>query len=797
MSAKEKTLEPEIAHILSIDVVGYSTLLVNEQVDLLKELKRIVRETPCACNAEASGRLIRLPTGDGMVLVFFRSPEEPLQCAVEISEALQKHPKIRVRMGAHSGPVNKIEDVNDRVNVAGAGINIAQRVLDCGDGGHILLSKRLADDLSEYGHWRPHLHDLGECIVKHGVRIHLVNFHRGPIGNPNRPKRLQKAEGLSVGARKEVDASRRKYLWASGLAAMLLGAAVLSFIFLRSAPNGSAAIPEKSIAVLPFQSLSDDSKDSYFADGVQGEILSHLAKVADLKVTGRTSVMKYRADSDLDLKKVAGVLGVKYFLEGRIQRSGGRVRVNAELINALTGSQLWADTYDRGLADVFAIQTEIAERIVSELKAKFTPEEKAEIEDRPTTDLAAYELYVRGKAMIARVVFESSSIDNLREAAQLLTEATVRDPSFFLAYCQLANAHDQIYFYGLDATSERLALAQAAVDAATRLRPDFGETHLASARHYYFGYRDYDRAREELAIAARKLPNDPLRIALTGYIDRRQGRWPSSTQHLEHAVELDPRNLVFLKQLALSYNALHRYAEMRAILDRALAIAPDDPALLVQRGVIDLEAEANTSPMRQAIETILARNPAAGGAIADRWVILSLCEGDMDSASRAVAVMRPHGAHEEGLPYPKSWIEGLIARQRNDLDGARSSFIAARAEVAGIVQGEPDSAEAWSALGMIDAALGDKENAAAEGRRAVELLPSSKDAIVGSLLLQNLATIYAWTGQKAEALAELRKVVSRPCYLSYGQLLLYPLWAPLRDEPGFKEIVSSLASSSR
>ncbi len=796
MSPEEQNLEPEIAHILTIDVVGYSTLLVNEQIDLLNQLKRIVRESPCACSAEAGGRLIRLPTGDGMVLLFFRSPEEPVQCAAEISEVLQKHPHIRVRMGAHSGPVNKIEDVNDRLNVAGAGVNIAQRVLDCGDGGHILLSKRLADDLAEYGHWRPHLYDLGECIVKHGLKIHLVNFHKGPVGNPNRPRRLQPAKSLTPDRRNGVNALRRGYLWASGLAVSVFGVAVLGFILLRASSNSSAAIPEKSIAVLPFQSLSDDSKDSYFADGMQDEILSHLAKVADLKVTGRTSVVKYRARTDLDLKKVSDALGVKYFLEGRVQRSGSRVRVTAELINGLTGSQLWAETYDRGLADVFAIQTEIAERIVSELEAKFTPEEKAEIEDRPTTDLAAYELYVRAKAMIARVVFESSSIENLRKAAQLLAEATSRDPSFFLAYCQLASAHDQIYFYGLDTTTERLALAQTAVDAAIRLRPDFGETHLAIAAHYYFGYRDYDHAREELAIAERKLPNDPFPIAMSGYIDRRQGRWESSTQHLEHAVELDPRNLVFLKQLALSYNALHRYADMRFILDRALAIAPDDPALQVQRAAIDLDAQGNTGPMHRAIETILATNAAAGAGIADQWVSLALCEGDTDGASRALAVMTRHGAHEEGLPYPKAWCEGLIARQRNDLDGARSSFAAARVEVASIVRGKPDSAEALSALGMIDAALGDKENAVSEGSRAVELLPSRNDAIVGPLLLQNLVTIHAWTGEKATALEDLKKVISVPSYLSYGQLLLHPLWAPLRDEPGFKEILSSLAPSS-
>jgi serine/threonine-protein kinase len=794
MVPEEQNLEPEIAHILSIDVVGYSKLLVNEQIELLNELKRIVRETRCASAAETKGRLIRLPTGDGMVLLFFRSPEEPVQCAVEISEALKNHPHIQIRMGAHSGPVNKIEDVNDRPNVAGAGVNVAQRVLDCGDAGHILLSKRLADDLVEYSHWRPHLYDLGECLVKHGFKLHLVNFHRDSIGNPARPRRLEEAEGSSNERRQRTD--RRKYLWLSAAAILLLVGVVAGYIVLRSGLRGRHVFPDKSLAVLPFENLSTEMANAYFADGVQGEILTLLSKVASLKVIGRASVMKYRDIAHLDLRKVARDLGVRYFLEGSVQRADKKVRVSAALIDARSEAQLWSETYDRDLADVFSIQTEIAEKIVGRLEAKFTTEEKAVIEEPPTTDLAAYDLYLHGKAVIARIAFESSRTTDLLQAAEFFQKATESDPSFYLAYCQLANAHDQIYFYSIDHTPQRLALAQSAVDAAVRLRPNFGETHLALAAHYYFGYRDYDQARRELGIAQRKLPNDPFPIALTGYIDRREGAWASSTERLHRALELDPRNLVFLQQLAHTLNMQRNYAEMRQVLDRALAVLPGDPALQVQRAGIELDARADPKPMQQAIADALTKDPQVGSVIASEWLVLAFSEGDPAGASQALSVMDPTGAHEEGVPFPREWVAGLIARMRNDSDAARASFTAARAILAQVPTERPNFAEGLSALGMIDAALGDKENAIREGARAVELLPTSKDAIVGPILLQNLAIIHAWTGEKAKALEELMRVQTQPSYLSYGQLQLNPLWTPLRDEPHFHKIVDSFAPPS-
>jgi serine/threonine-protein kinase len=625
--------------------------------------------------------------------------------------------------------------------------------------------------------------------VKHGLKLHLVNFYHDSVGNSERPEKLKNGACAPTPSNN----SRRRHWWIAALFIIALAGAALMFV----RREASIKLPRKSVAVLPFQSLSDEHRDAYFADGVQDEILTALAKVADLKVISRTSVMKYRQSPSLNLRQIAEALRVRYVLEGSVQRVANNVRVSAQLLDATTDAQIWAEHYDRQLSDVFAIQSEIAEKIVSQLQAKLTPEEKAAIEVRPTDDIQAYDLYVKAKAIIDRVIYDSSHIEDLPKAARLLEEATARDPHFFLAFCKLAYAHDQIYFNSLDHTPERLALAQAALDNAQRLQPDAGEYHLAAAAHYYFGYLEYDRARQELVIAQRKMPNDPYPILLLGYIDRRQGRWKESTAELEKTIELDPRNLLFLKQLALSYNILRRYPEMKAILDRAVALAPNDPNLVLQRAGVDLEWRADTKPLHEAIDRIMTKNPANAATIADQWIALALCENDAEAAKKALASMSEQGCQEEDLPYPKSWCEGLAARNRKDTAGAQAAFTSARAQVARIVSQQPDFAAGFSALGMIDAALGNKEDAISEGRKAVELLPASKDAIRGPLLLQNLAIIYAWTGETDFALAQLRDLVSRPCYLSYGQLRLHPYWEPLRKDEAFNKLVAELAPKDK
>jgi TolB-like protein/class 3 adenylate cyclase/Tfp pilus assembly protein PilF len=797
----------EIAHLLLIDVVGYSKLLVNEQIELLEKLNQTVRSTECFRVAETSGKLIRMPTGDGMALLFFHSPEEPVRCALEISRALQKHPTIQVRMGIHSGPVNRVTDVNDKTNIAGSGINVAQRVLDCGDAGHILLSAHIAEDLAQYRHWQPYLHDLGECEVKHGLRLHLFNLYKDNLGNPQVPEKLKPRKRWKQTAPVHPISAPRwpklLLLAAVGVSAVALVISSLIFFHRGSSPPtapaipgpiaGSAAarVPEKSIAVLPFENLSGEKENAYFADGVQDEILTGLSRVADLKVISRTSTMQYKVGVKRNLREIAKALGVAHVLEGSVQRAGARVRVSAQLIDARTDGYLWAERYDRDVADVFAIESELAGKIIAQLRSKLSPEEKAAIEERPTADLAAYDLYAHAKTLIANVLLSEMSKD-LFEAVRLLDEAVKRDPSFFLAYYELAHAHDLIYQIGFDHTPARLALADAAIQSLQRLRPDAGETHLALAKHLYLGYLDYDRARTEVTSAEQTLPNSADSFVFAAYIDRRQGRWEESTRNFEHASKLDPQNASILQQLSLNYENLRRYADLAATLDRALTIAPNSAALRTQRAGVALSSHADPKPLHTTIQAILAENPNAAPILAGDWLLLALYERDPPTAERALAAM-PSGGCYDPIPFPNSWCEGLAARMRGDQPAARAAFINARKELEKMLRDQPDYAEAICALGVIDAALGNKEDAIREGQRAVELMPVSKNAIEGPLLIKYLALIYAWTDEKDRAFKRLDEAVKLPGYLSYGQLRLHPIWEPLRGDPRFEKIVASLA----
>src|SRR5438876_777082 len=367
----KKEIELEIAHVLFIDIVGYSKLAVNEQRALIEGLNDIVRATDEFQAAETTGRLIKIPTGDGVALVFYQSPEAPVDCALEISRALKNHPELRLRMGVHSGPVSGVIDLSGKANVAGAGINMAQRVMDCGDAGHILVSKRVAQDLEHYPHWRPHLHDLGKTEVKHGIRLSIVNLYTEELGNAAMPEKVKATRVTSAARERAV--RRRKVLVA---AALLVAAGAIGFVMLRHKrplPTAGSAIPEKSIAVLPFENLSRDPDNAYFADGIQDEILTRLSKIADLKVISRTSTQHYKSAPE-DLHEIGRQLGVAHILQGSVQKSGGIVRVNVQLIKAANDSHLWADTFDRKLTDILSVESEVAKAIADQLRAKLTGE---------------------------------------------------------------------------------------------------------------------------------------------------------------------------------------------------------------------------------------------------------------------------------------------------------------------------------------------------------------------------------------------------------------------------------------
>jgi TolB-like protein/Tfp pilus assembly protein PilF len=774
----------EIGHVLFIDVVGYSKLLVKQQSELLRELNEVVSGTNEFGEAESAGKLIRLPTGDGMALVFRTNPEAPVQCAMEIARALKSHPAIQLRMGIHSGPVNEVVDVNQRANIAGAGINMAQRVMDCGDAGHILLSRHVAEDLEQDDRWRPLLHDLGTCEVKHGVRVGVTNLYSDEVGNPKLPGKFQ--------ALKKHRAHVRWTEVAIGL--LVLGAITGAGFFLSRRPAQSPpAVAEKSIAVLPFENLSDNKQDSYFADGIQDDILTALSKISDLKVISRSSVMRYR-EKKQNLRDIAHELGVANLLEGSVRRVGDQIRITAQLIDARADTHLWAEHYDRKTSDVFAIQSEVAENIATQLRAALSPAEKAAISVRPTGDLEAFDLFLQAKDMIRTFSDSANAKEALLRGVRLLDEAIARDGKFALAYCWAAIAHDNLYWFDYDHAPTRLELAESCVRQALQLAPDLGEAHLAQALVFYHGHRDYVRARQQLAIAERTLPNSAEVYSLTGYIDRREGKWDDSLRNLERAVELDPRNFKVLNDLSVLYDLLRRYDDKEQLYDRIVAINPAQTEYwLLLRATTELE-KGNLPKAHQLYDQIPPQYDPNGAATSTR-IIFFLCEGNPQAAQTALDACKHEALIDNtGSLVPRGFFAGQIARARGDQSQTFAAFSSARDAIQQKLRDDPDNGLLHGVLCLINAGLGKKEEALAEGNRAVQLCPISKDAVDGPVALTRLAMAYAWLGEKDAAIERLTYLARIPSGPDYGQLKFDPAWASLRGEPRFESIVASLAS---
>jgi len=604
----------------------------------------------------------------------------------------------------------------------------------------------------------------------------------------------------------KIGSARGPWSWIAALIILAALAAAAGFYISSHRPGPqappSAAISEKSIAVLPFENLSRDPDNAFFTDGVQDEILTDLAKIADLKVISRASVMQYKSGLARNLPKVGEELGVAHVVEGSVQRAGNKIRVNAQLIDARKDAHLWAQTYDRDydldLADVFAIQSEIAKAIADQLQAKLSPNEKKAIEQPPTTDLAAFDLYSRAKSLLLTAGFSATQVPDVHTAIELLDEAVKRDPSFFDAYCQLAYAHEQLYAgSGVDHTLARLALAEAAVQAATRLRPDGGETHLARAQYLYYGRRDYAGALAELESARRVLPNDPRIFELTGFILRRRGDQEEGLRNLQRAAELDPRNFDILQQIALSYENLGRDGDAVAALDRALIIVPDNVETRAARGLFYLFWKGDPQPLHQTIDSILAQGPSAIAPAADIWFMCALAERDAAAAERALVALGDNDCwRNAAIRLSRRFGEGLLARMTKDEARARIAFEAARTQQEKIVQAQPDYGPTLCVLGIIDAALGRKDLALEEGRRAIAMMPREKDVINGSRVIQYFAITAAWAGDKELALQQLETGLRAPAAsaaLSYGALKLLPFWDPLRGDPRFEKIVQSQA----
>jgi len=807
-SESSSDVKLEIGHVLFIDIVGYSKLLITEQSDQMQTLRQIIRGTEQFKKAEAEGKLLRLPTGDGGALVFRNSPEAPVLCALEISKALKSHPELKVRMGVHSGPVNEITDLNEQANIAGAGINIAQRVMDCGDAGHILLSKHVADDLEHYPQWRSHLSDLGEYEVKHGARVSVVNLYTDDAGNATPPTRLATQKPSPPPSGKRLTSFQILII----AAILLVGIGVPAIIFapaiLKSwrstggpregasaARTEAATAPEKSIAVLPFENLSEDKQNAFFADGVQDEILTNLAKVADLKVISRTSVNQYKTAAARNLREIGQALGVAHVLEGSVQRIANKVRVNAQLIDARNDAHLWAQTYTRDLADAFAIQSEIAEAIAQQLQAHLSADEKARIAKPSTTDPVAYDLYLRAR-QLDELSNEPDARVHLLQGISLLEEAVRRDPKFLRAYCLMCETHLDLYWGGSDHTDQRRELARLALEKAEEIQPDAGEVHWQKGLYAYHGFRDYDRALTEFEIAKRLLPNEARVYVNIGAVDRRTARWQEAQTNFKRAVELDPRNFVVLLEAGSVFAGSRQWTEGRRLHEQALTILPNNAFARNLVGFSFFAETGDAAAWRKQLETIAEQGPDAERSVAFPLLACSWAQRDRDAAEKAVALIPGEGianSFDEAF-VPRDYCMGRTAWLFGNKELARTALTDARVIFERTTREQPDYPQGWSYLGLTDAMLGRCSEAIQEGKRACQVLPYTKDSWVGPTFETYLAMIYAACGEKDAALEQLGRTAKLPVGITYGELKYNPEWDPLRGDPRFEKIVASLAA---
>jgi Predicted integral membrane protein len=657
--------------------------------------------------AEAEGKLLRLPTGDGGALVFRTNPEAPVLCALEISKELKKHPELQVRMGIHSGPVNEISDLNEQTNIAGAGINVAQRIMDCGDAGHILVSQHVAEDLEEYPQWRSLLHDLGECEVKHGVCVHAVNLYTDELGNSEVPQKFQQAKKTQTA--RAIPISEAKPAWRSWtlIAAFIISAGLIVaagfYIFSHrtgpkvpasSALSTSPAIPEKSIAVMPFENLSRDPDNAYFADGIQDEILTRLSKIADLKVISRTSTQHYKSAPE-NLPEIARQLGVAHILEGSVQKSGDAVRVNVQLIKAPNDSHLWADTFDRKLTDIFAVESEVAKAIADQLRARMSGREEQVVAGaKPTDNPDAYDAYLRGRTYslgglayrLERTITPADFID----AQKYLREAVRLDPKFALSWALLSYVDAVGYLtQSLQPTVALREEAREAAETALTLQPNLGEAILAKGYYHYACLKDYDIAERYFEQARQFLPNNSQIPESLAYVARRRGQWDRSESYFNEAERLDPRNVSFLLEHANSYTFLRRFPEALRKLNQILDIRSDNvDALAYKAGIAQAEGD-----LPRASALLAALHPATDDIYAlETQVYQTILE-------RRPAQFIPRLKEILATPNPalgyytgelRFWL-GWAQEVAGDHAAAHESWRQARTELEGFLKEQPEN----------------------------------------------------------------------------------------------------------
>jgi TolB-like protein/class 3 adenylate cyclase len=775
--------ELEIAHVLFIDIVGYSKLLTNEQRERLQELNRIVRETEHFRVAEAAGKLVRIPTGDGMVLAFFTSPDAPVRCAVAISRALRDTTHLPLRMGIHSGPVDLVEDVNDKQNLAGAGVNIAQRVMNCGDAGHILLSARAADDLAQYAGWKAQLHDIGEAEVKHGATVRVFSLYNGEVGNPQLPQKLQRQRFVR----------QRRVLVVAATAAILMIAAALGFWAWQrqakiraQAAAEAVANREKSVAVLPFENLSTEEQNAVFAGGVHREVLLNLAKIADLKVISRSSVMRYKPGTDRNLKQIADELGVSYVVEGSVQREAGQVRVSVELIDVRTDTHAWAESYDGNVADVLAFQSEIAQRITNQLGAKLSPRESTELASRPTHDIAAFESYIRARALM-EISDADRDDDKLRDdytrAVQFLEQAIARDPKFAAAYWALTEANIQLFRANDPSSPEFRARAEAALKEAQRIAPEAGETLHAQARVIYYGYLDFPRALATLERAAKLLPNSAEVTLTRAFLYRRFGRWQEAYAQFERATELNPQDPTGYYSAADTARGLRWWDEADRVRARLIKFFPrlTRPARLEE--AISLRQRGEVDVGNKLMETLNLD-------VRTGFVPLFYCsfwKRDYQECRRLLA---------EAAKYPDlerdRWEKELKLGFVTKTPGPKQAALEAEKQLEERLRhpsNRDDEGELTDTLSCVKFILGKKDEAVRLCEQSVEKHPVSEDALVNGERVKWLAFAYIYAGDHERAFQSFAKLVEIPFGEFYGPLKYEPVFDELRKDPRFDEIL--------
>ena len=777
----------DIGHVLFIDIVGYSKLLITEQSDQLQTLKAIVRGTEQVKKAEAEGKLLRLPTGDGGALVFRNSLEAPVLCALEISKALRSYPELKVRMGIHSGPVNEISDLNEQSNIAGAGINMAQRVMDCGDAGHILLSRHVAEDLEQYPQWRSHLAELGEYEVKHGARVSVVNLYTDEAGNAATPARLAASKKTEARSKSRLTTFQTMFLaviLVIGLGVPLLIFAPAIMRSLRSgqvvgrssaSSAGATAAPAKSIAVLPFENLSSDKENAYFADGIQDEILTRLSKIADLKVISRTSTQKYKSAPD-NLREVGKQLGVAHLVEGSVQKVANAVHVNVQLIRAATDEHLWAESYNRKLDDVFGVEGEVASAIADQLKAKLTGAETKAVNDKPTDNVAAYDSFLHGLA------FETPlTTDNATKAAAAYAEAVRLDPKFALAWARLAISQSYLYFNGVDPAKNSGAAVKAAADQALALQPELGEALLAQGIYRYRVLRDFPAALQSYTEAFKRLPSSALVLEQMAHLERRLGQTESAEKHYQMAAQVDPRNLDISLTLADLLNSLRRFKEAEDVLDRALQISPGNEHALAVKAFM-FQGQGMLDKSAQVVRTIPADSKEDDVILARALQLYY--ERNFDAAITFLQTSPAPVVNDPRTITLLGYCQLLVGRT--------SEAQATTQRAISIIKPSPDSVVPVDArllpcfLAWAYSYLGEKEKALEYARQGVA--DYQNDVLSKPFAETVLAQTQARFGETDAAIAAIPHLLEEVNGPTRGILRIDPAWDPLRKDPRFQQL---------